>query len=268
MAQIATKPPTYSALALVTVMGPIGTPGVVDEAGSVDPIGSWSEWQSIYGGFSANVQDGPLAAKTYFDEGGTRLFTSRVVHCTTPGDTTTRTSTLATINLSTAAVTASAGYLVGANLAPVALANGQTLVIDIDAGGNATATFSATDAHRDSANGPFVLTDGMVLSFTANGVTVAATFTTGMFVSIGAATAAEVVAAINAKIATLFPSPRAVASVVGSAVRIATTKLGTGASLNVAAGTATTAMTFTTGALAGTGIRINIWKMYAQLHCN
>lgn len=254
--QISTRTPTYAAMALVTVMGPIGSPFA--NPGEQQPITSWPEWKSIYGEFSANAQNGPLQAKLFFDEGGQFLYTSRVVHCTTPGDPTTKTSAAGSIDLDTEEVTASAGFVLGTLAGPFSLANGDDFEIAVDTvspgpGTTATATINATAPSRDSGNGPFNLSNGQTLTFTANTVSVTVTFTTSAFVNIGAATPAEVAAAINARIASTNPSPRAVASVQGSAVRLSSTKLGTGASLNVTGGTANGALGFTTGALAGTG---------------
>ncbi len=251
--QITTNPPTFSCMAGICERGPIGTPGVLDEAGNVEPITTWENWKLIFGAFTANAQDFPLAVKSYFDEGGKRLYTSRVVHCTTPGDVATRTSTMATLTLTTASVAASAAYVVGATAGPWALtASGQFLDIIIDANLTDQAVFTFTSALRDSTTGTFVLTNGMALNVTINGTAVVFTFTTGMFVSIAAATPAEVVAAMNSRLATVG-GLRAVSSVSANKVRLETTNLGTGASINVTGGTANAILAFTTGNLAGTG---------------
>lgn len=252
--QISTRTLTYAAMALVTEMGPIGSP-FADPA-ERQPVTSWPEWQSIYGAFSANAQNGPLQAQLFFAEGGQYLYTSRVVHCTTPGDPTTKASVQASLDLDTDTVDDSAGFVLGTQVGPFALAHNQEFEIAIDevgTGSTQTATISATASQRDSADGPFVLTNGMVLNVTFNGTAVVVTFSTASFADIGAATPAEVAAVVNARLASLNPGVRAVASVSGSKVRLATTKKGTGATVNVTGGTANAVLSYTTGSLAGTG---------------
>ncbi len=253
--QISTRTPTYAAMVLVTEMGPIGSP--FPDAANRSPITSWPEWQSIYGGFTANAQNGPLAAKNFFDEGGQFLFTSRAVHTTTPGDPTTKTSAKATLDLNTGNVAATPGFVLGTETEPFELDHNDDFEIAIDTvsgpGTVATATILATAPTRDSVDGPFVLVDGMVLNVTINTTAVVFTFNTASFANIAAATSAEVAAVMNAKLASLNPSVRAVASPNGLKARLETTWLGTGASINVTGGTANAILQYTTGLLNGTG---------------
>lgn len=255
--RISTRTPTYAAMALITAMGPIGTPFANLE--EQQPITSWPEFQAIFGGFSANAQNGPLQAKNFFDEGGQFLYVSRVVHCATPGDPTTKTSAAGSIDLDTDTVAASAGSITGTS-GPYVLHDGDDFVIAVDTvsgpGTTATATITANAAARQSADGPFVLSNGQTSTWTINGTSVTFTFVTAAFASIGAATAAEVAAVMNARLASLNPSVRAVASVVGAKVRLETSFGGTSASLNCTGGTANGALVFTTGAITGSGSNV------------
>lgn len=254
-AQISTRTPTYACMVAITMMGPIGSVFATEE--TTDPITSWAEWQSIYGAFSANAQHGPAAAKHFFDSGGQFLYTSRVVHTATPGDPTTKTSAQAELELSTGVAAASAAFVLGSAIGPFALDDGDDFEIAVDEspgpGTTATATINAASAARESVAGPFVLSNGQTTTAVMNGVPVTITYETSAFVSIGAATAAEVAAVINAVIATFNPSIRTVASVSAGKVRIETTWRGLGASLDITGGTANAALQFTTGVIDGTG---------------
>ena len=258
--QIATRSPTYAAFTGIAAMGPIGAPGVADSNGGIPPTTSWAEWSALYGGFSANAQDLPLAVKNFFDEGGRLCYTSRVVHCTTATDPTTATSAKAGLTLATDTVAASPGVATSSLTGPYPLASGDTLLVKVDGAGAATTTFAGTAAARESASDTFALSDGDTLTLTSNGVAVTVTFVTSAFADIANATAPEVVAAINAKLASLNPSARAEALITNTdKVTIRTTWKGTGASLNITGGTANAGkLAFTTGALAGGGNVVDI----------
>lgn len=229
----------------VTERGPVGQAVMTQ---------SPDEWERVFGGHLAS-SDASLFVKMFFEGGGTELHFVRAVHCSTSSDPTSKTSAAATLNLSTAAGGATAGSVLAGNTGPYALAPADNLVFSVDGAGNATATFNAVAAARESgAGGPFVMTNGMTLLVALDGGSVQSiAFLTGEFVSIGAATAAEVAAVINAKLvggkATVTSSTK---------VTITSDRKGTGSGVNVSGGTANAVLTFTTGNIAGTGNVSNI----------
>lgn len=247
--RIDTSAATVLAGAGVTERGPIGV--------SDGPFQSLAEWQKVYGGYTADSLDSCAAVQGFFDNGGQLLFWTRVVHMTVQGDPTTKTSAAATLNLQTAATAESAGYVLSA-AQPFDLAHGDTLVVSIDGGGDQTFTFSATAASRESASGTFDLSAANVLTLTVNGGSVLTkTFDPGEFVDDEAATAAEVVASLNAFFAA--NNAGAVASVTNTdKVTITTVRKGTGASLNITGGSANAQLVYTTGSTSGTGDAANI----------
>lgn len=247
-AQLNARPPTVVGVVGVTERGPIGERHMVD---------SWAEYQRVYGGFTPN-SDAALFAYLAFQEAGETgsllLEFSRVVHCTTAADPTTKTSAKGTLTLATDTVAESAGSVLGANVGPFNLEPGDTLVLSVNGGGNATATFSATAAARTAGNtGPYVMTNGMTLTVSVDGGSAQTiTFLTAEFVDIGAATATEVAAVIAAKIV------GAQADVNSNAPRIRSDRRGTGSGVNVTGGTANAVLGFTTGNIAGGGNVSNI----------
>ena len=218
---------------------------------------SMVEWQKQHGSYTADNLDVVAAVQGYFDNGGVDLYFVRAVHFASLGDPTSKTSAAGTLDLDTAAGAATPGQ-VDSNAQPFNLEPGQTLVVSIDGGGDQTFTFAATAASRTAgANGPYALTNGMTLQVAIDGgSTLTKTFNTGEFVSIGAATVAEVVASMNAFFAS--NGVGAVASAQASAWKITSNKRGTGSGVNVVGGTANAIFTFTTGNTAGTGDVANI----------
>jgi uncharacterized protein len=221
-------------------------------------------WQKIFGGPTVDNSDTYTAVQAFFDNGGTDLRWTRIVHCTAAGDPTTKTSVAGTLMLQTASGTATPGQATSA-VQPFNLANNQTLIVAIDGGGNQTFTFVATAASRTSGNSaPFGLANNDTLIVAIDGGSpLTKTFLSSEFVSIGAATAAEVAASLNAFFAS--QGAGAVASVSGSAVKITSNRLGTGSGVNVSGGTANAIgkLNFTTGNVAGTGDASDITKTTA-----
>src|SRR5579872_1310774 len=166
-------------------------------------VQSLEEYQRVFGSYTAN-SDGGMSAKCYFESGGdgTELWVQRVVHFTDPTDPTTKTSAAATATLLTANLVATSGVDEASSAGPYELANGETLVVSIDGGGNQTFTFVFTAATLQSGStGTYALVDGQTLTLTIDGGALQTiTFHTSQFVAIGAATAAEVAAAINGQI--------------------------------------------------------------------
>src|SRR3990172_2335985 len=133
-----TPAPTAKLLAMgITQRGPVRTPTRAT---------SYDEWVTIFGSYTAS---GQLAAqiRQFFLNGGTEVWTSRVVHYTNIDDSTTKASALATVTLNSAAAGETAGEVICANVGPYALDNGLTLVVsgnnDGAAWGPTTVTFVA-----------------------------------------------------------------------------------------------------------------------------
>jgi hypothetical protein len=241
-----TRAPTFAAICGVTEMGPIG-----ELANGGIPATSFPEWQRFYGGFTAESRDAALAAKHFFDEGGQFLYTSRVVHCTTNGDTSSKTSAASAVTVNTAAASATAAFVEG-NAGPYALANGDTIAWKGNQGSTETATFSGAAVTTSSDTGPFTLSNGQTLTFKVNRSALQTkTFNTGEFSNIAAATALEVRASLNAFLAA--NQLGAFAEVSSGAVDVTTIRAGTGAYLEFVGGTALTALGFATGEVQGTG---------------
>jgi phage tail sheath protein FI len=233
------------------VLGAVG----IAERGPINQatlVTSFPEYQSIFGGDTGN-SDLTHSARGFFLEGGQTLQVTRIVHLTDVATPASKTSAAATGSLDSAAVGPYAGSSIGSNVGPFNLEPGDNLNISIDGAGAATATFTATAAERISGAGPFALTNGMTLTLSANGGSLQTiTFLTSEFVSIGAATRAEVAAVINAKSVDIS------AFDTGAGVRLRTDRRGTGSSLNVTGGTSNGQLAFTTGSVAGTGNVANI----------
>jgi hypothetical protein len=228
------------------MMGPIG-----ELANGGIPATSFAEWQRFYGGFTAESRDTALAAKHFFDEGGRFLYTSRAVHCTTNGDTSTKTSAASAVTVNTAAASPTAAFVEG-DAGPYALADGDTIAWKGNQGSTETATFNGAAVTTSSDTGPFTLSNGQTLTFKVNQSTLQTkTFNTGEFSNIAAATALEVRASLNAFLAA--KQLGAFAEVSSGAVDVATIRAGTGAYLEFVGGTALTALGFATGEVQGTG---------------
>src|SRR5690606_14719760 len=112
---------------------------------------------------------------------------------------------------------------------------GDTLAVAVDGGAPATATFDATPAARETGNAePFALADGQTLTVAIDGGPVQLiTFLASEFAALGAATAAEVAAVINAKIA----GAKAAVTGGGTRVTITSDRRGTSSSVEITGGT-------------------------------
>lgn len=223
---------------------------------------SFGEWEQTYGSFSAN-SDGALAAQMFFDNGGTNLWTSRTAHFTDPTNPASCTAVAADVVLNTVSLSAQPASVNSSVVGPYALSAGQTLLASLNGGGAVTTTFTATVATVTGSNTQtFALVDGYTFNVSIDGEpTVNVVFHTAEFASIGAALASEVVAVINAALAAAG-SP-ATATVSANAVKLTTTTLGSGSSIQVFAGTSNTALGFTTTTTSGTGNVANIGAVTA-----
>src|SRR5258706_3545433 len=181
--QIEGVPTAVAGVVGVTERGPVGTQILVT---------SFEEYRRRFGG---DVADGDVshAARGFFIEGGQILHVVRTVHYTDVDDASTKTSTAATVDLETGATSATAATMLGTNLAPFALANGDTLLVDPNGTGADTATFSATAAARESGAETYAIVNGQTLTVAIDlGSAQTIAFLTSEFVAIGAATAEEV----------------------------------------------------------------------------
>lgn len=238
-----------------TVMAMVG----LSERGPVDvdtESADFDEWTRQHGGYTSWNLETVGAVRQYFDNGGRLLRFTRTVHHSDPTNPSSKTSAKASKTLQTSALVAGSGTVLSANAAPYDLEPGDTLVVDRDALGAATATFNATAAARTSGNaGPFALANNDTLTLAFDGGTVqTVTFTTSMFVAIGAATPAEVAAVINGQIS------GGLATVSGSNVVITSDRRGTGSGVNITGGSANAVgkLNYTTGNIAGGGNVSNI----------
>lgn len=224
---------------------------------TLQEVRSFDAWKAIYGGYTANNLATVAPVEGFFAGGGTRMFFARTVHHTSVGDPTTRTSAGATLDLLSDESDETAGSVTSSNTEPFALAHGDTIITKVDGGSNHTATVSATAASRTSGNGTFNISDNQTLQIAIDGgSTKTKTFSASEFVDNTAATAAEVVASLNAFFAA--NTLGAVATVSVSAVVITSNRKGTGSNVNVVGGTANSALGFTTGSHAGTGNVANV----------
>lgn len=234
------------ALVGVTERGPVATPVQVT---------SPEEYDAVFGGYDANGDITP-AVLAFFANGGTQAWVSRVVHCTTPGDPTTKTSAPATLTLQTAASSPTSGSVTGANVEPFDLEPADTLVVAVNGGGPATATITATAAARENTPAEtYALVNNQTLTVKVDGgAAQTITFTTSQFVAIGAATAEEVAAAINGQIV----GAQATVTSGGTKVTITSDRRGTGSHIEVTGGSANAVLTFNTAVVNGTGNVANV----------
>jgi hypothetical protein len=257
---IVEEPPTVRGIpsAATAVIAAVG----VAERGPIDVATlctSFEEYQRLFGGYTAD-SDLTLGVQGFFENGGTQAWISRTVHHTVSGDPTSKTSAAATLTLDTANVAASAGTVLASNTGPYNLEPGDTLVVNRDALGNATATFNATAAARETTNSeasPYALADADVLTVKIDqGSVQSITFLASEFADITNATAEEVAAVINAKIV----GAHANVTSGGTKVTIVSDKRGTASFVEITGGTANAAgkLNFSTAAVQGTGNVANV----------
>ncbi len=230
---------------------PTAVPGFVGiaERGPLDTpttVASFDDYLRVFGGFLI-TSEMTLAVRQFFLNGGRQAVIVRVLEGT---------PVAATLSLLTAASGATAGSALGTIVGPYVFVAGDTLVVNVDATGNATATFDAAPAVVTGANAEtFALSDGDSMSFVVEGVTKTVTFNTGEFADIANATAAEVAAVINAEATGIS------VDVDTGAVRITSDLSGTDSALGTFAdvsGTPVAVLGFTGLSDTGTGDVANI----------
>lgn len=216
-------------------------------------VTSFEEYERLYGGVTANAVDLPMAIAGFFGNGGQVAYISRVVHYSDITNANSKTSAQGSTTFQTGALVAAAAKVLGSVVGPFALAAGDTFQVSRDATGTATATIAATAAALTAGSaGTYALSNNQTLLVAIDGAAAqTVTFLTASFVAIGAATALEVAAVINASIV------GGKADVNTNAVRIKSDKLGTGSSVNVTGGTGAAPFTFG-GIQSGTGNVANV----------
>lgn len=214
---------------------------------------SYTEFYNTFGGYIAGSYLA-IAVAAFFAGGGSVCWVVRTVHYTNIDSAASKTSAKASTTLTTDAIAATAASNTCANAGPYVLANGQTIVAVIDSEAAVTTTISATAASRTATNaGTYALSNGHTITVKVDGGAVQTiAFLTAEFVDIGAATAAEVAAVLNAKIA------GASCDVSGGKPRITSDSKGTGSKIEVTGGTGNTAIAFATAEVVGTGNVSNV----------
>jgi hypothetical protein len=250
--QIPSAPTSVLGVVGVTEKGPIG---------EYVEVTSPEQFKAIFGGYVTSGEVAQALDGWWTNQQGQKAYVARVVHCTDASDPTTKTSAAASLTLQSDAVAASAGYAAASVAAPWALAHGDTLVVAIDGGLPATATFNATAAARENTPAEtYALSNGQTLILKVDrGAVQTIAFLTSEFVDIANATAEEVAAVINANVA----GARATVTSGGTKVTITSDTKGTGSYIEVTGGTANTALAFNTAEVQGTGNVADITQVSA-----
>jgi len=236
------EPTATAGFTVVTEKGPLG----VDE-----PTTTFDEWVRIYGRAIA-ASKSFAHVEQFYNNGGTKLYTNRIVHYTDVTNPATKISAKGTVDIDTTTGNTQ-GTVLGTATENFDLEPNDTLDVAVDGGGATTATFTATAAARTSGAETYALNNNDTLLVAIDGGSVQTiTFLTGEFSNIALATALEVAAVINAKSVGLS------ATVAGGMVTITSDRRGSGSGVNVSGGTGNAALGFTTGLISGTGNVSNI----------
>jgi len=232
-------PTARAAFVGVTERGPWGANLVTDFEG----------YRRLYGGYTQE-SDLALAVLGFFDNGGRELWISRIAHYSDITDPDSHLAVKGSGNLVTPGA-ATPGTATGSVVPPVAMSDGEQLGVDVDGGGEALATFNAAQAEVQTGTGePYALADSQTLTVKIdNGTVQTITFLTADFVAIGAATAEEVVHAINKEIL----GAHAETTSGGTRFKIVSDRFGTGSWVEVTGGTANAALGLPTTPVQGTG---------------
>lgn len=224
-------------------------PGLVGlaERGPLDSptlVASYDEFKNIFGDARLGEYSN-LAVQNFFLNGGSQLVFVRVLGAA---------PVTATLDVSTDPYPITSGAVTGTVVAPFDLVPNDNLKVAVDGGSAVTATFTATQAVLTSGDETYALVDGDTLGLTIDGGTEQVfTFLTADFVSIGAATASEVQAVIDATLT------GAVCATAGLGFTVTSDSYGTDSHVVVSSGSAVTALGFTLSQDApGTGNVANI----------
>jgi hypothetical protein len=230
----------------VTERGPIGSARLTT---------SFEQWKQIYGGWTLNGRAMIAAVQSAYDNGAKRVRTSRVTHCTTPGDPGSTTSAPGELTIQSEEDAPTAGAVVSASQ-PYDLEPSWQLVLAFEAGGDQTiGPVTATAASVESAAEPFNFDDAQTI--VVDGIS--REIDTGEFGDINNATAEEVKAILDPFFLANSIPLGCVLTTGNTKVKIQTTQRGSGASFTLA-GTALAALggTWTAGTKTGTGNVANV----------
>ncbi|MGN6108834.1 MAG: phage tail sheath family protein [Kofleriaceae bacterium] len=233
------------AAAATSVLGAVG----IAQRGPIDQAvlcTSFDEYEATFGGFIPDA-DLTLAALGFFTNGGSALWAVRTVHHTDVTDPTTVTAVRGAGFL-VAGGGPSPAMVVG-SAAPVALANGDQIVLAVHGGADVAIVFTGERAAvLAGGGGPYALADSQSLTVRIDsGLEQTIAFAAADFTSISSATAAEVAAAINAEL----DGGRATAQ--GGVLRIASDMAGAASRIQVTGGTANVVLGFPTTLASGAG---------------
>lgn len=241
--------PTSVAGALgVAERGPLGHPLLCT---------SFDEYQAQFGGFTPD-SDLALAAMGFFENGGSQLWVVRTAHYTDVANPATVTATRA-VGVVSAAGGPTPAMLVAAASAPFRLRDGDLLRLSVSGGEDTDAVFhGAAASFAASGPGPYALQDGMSLRVRVDdGPEQSITFSANDFTDLGAASAAEVAAVLNAQLAGGRATQQA------QIVHLASDTEGTASRLQVVGGTANAVLAFPAAAVIGTGNVSNLQEVSA-----
>lgn len=230
----------------------LGMVGIAERGpiGQAVRVTSYDQWVDTFGGFTTDTKDTVAAVEGFFAEGGQFLSFVRTCRYTDVNDPNSAEAIAASAEIDTPASTAAAATILGNLTETFSLADGDTLIISLDGAAGVTATFNAGPATDLDATGEnYALTDGNTLTISVDGeADQTVTFNTADFATIGAATAAEVAAVINAQTTDILAEDDS------GAVRVTNTRgSGTGYSIEVTGGTDIAAFSFPGSPANGTG---------------
>ncbi len=207
---------------------------------------SFEEYQGRFGAFTPNA-DLALAAMGFFENGGSQLWCVRTAHHTSIDDPATVTAIRASGYLTSPGAPTPA-RVTGTASGPFVLDDGAKLVVAVG-GADKEALFSAKAAFVDAAGaGPYALADGQTLGVRIDGgAAQQLMFAAAEFAAIATATAAEVSAALNAKLV------GAKVVLAGGAPRIVSDTAGLNSRIEITGGTANAALGFPVTPATGSG---------------
>lgn len=213
---------------------------------------SWEDWKKEFGGFIID-SDLPQSVYMAFYNGATEVWTVRTAHYTDP----TNKNSLSAAKASGSFLNDGSGPLKASTYsslkAPYEMSDGETLLFQVDTVSQPVLTFSGDPAILESDNSEtfdFSVNGGVNdLQLQINGgSTVTVGFVSADFVAAAAATAEEIAAVINAQVDGIFARDNGTGD-----VEMSTDKAGTGASIEIIGGTASSILGFSASPASGGG---------------
>ena len=196
-----------------------------------------------------------LAVKEMFAGGTRKIVATRICHQTGASP---ASAAKATATAQTGATSPGHATLLSSLIGPYAMAHGMTLIGRVDSSNpadNQTATITALAAVLENgADELFALVNGQVLTVKVDrGAEQSIAFLTAEFADIGAATAEEVAAVVNAKIT----GAQATVTSAGKRVTITSDRKGTGSYIEVTGGAANGVLSFSTSETSTTASNVS-----------